>query len=85
MKGDARITAALERLSREVNLAIEQSEAVRDVIESLRAFGFEPDLALHLAISLEKIKDEAGRESEPPELELTDDDIRTLRRMKIAV
>ncbi|HNU06662.1 MAG TPA: hypothetical protein PKO33_02775 [Pyrinomonadaceae bacterium] len=85
MKGDTRVTAALERLSREVNLAIEQSDAVRDVIESLRALGFEPDLAVHLAISLEEMKDDDAPESEQPELEFTDDDIRALKRMKIAV
>ncbi|MGI8849572.1 MAG: hypothetical protein ACR2HT_05330, partial [Pyrinomonadaceae bacterium] len=65
-----------------INGAVEKSKQVADAIEFLRKIGYEPNLTLKLEIGLQEIgKDEDF--AEEIELELTDEDLRTLRRMKI--
>lgn len=80
---------AVQDLSDAINSAVEKSFAVRDAIETLRELGYEPVLTLKLEIGLQKIDADgfadAEREefAEDLELRLTDDDVRTLQRMKI--
>lgn len=82
---------AVQDLSDAINSAVEKSFAVRDAIENLRELGYEPVLTLKLEIGLQKIDgdgfadDAESREeyAEDLELRLTDDDVRTLQRMKI--
>jgi hypothetical protein len=80
---------AVQDLSDAINSAVEKSFAVRDAIESLRELGYEPVLTLKLEIGLQKIDGNgfgsAEREeyAEDLELRLTDEDVRTLQRMKI--
>ena len=74
---------AVRELSESINLAIEKSSRVANAIRYLRELGYEPNLTLKLEIGLQEIAEDAGEED--IELELTDEDLRTLRRMKISL
>lgn len=75
---------AVQRLGDAINSAIEKSDLVIDAIQRLRELGYEPNLNLRLEIGLYEIVDNSDEEeSEEVELELTDEDLKTLRRMKI--
>ena len=80
---------AVQDLSDAINSAVEKSFAVRDAIENLRVLGLEPVLTLKLEIGLQKIDGsgflaaDAEEYAEDLELSLTDEDVRTLQRMKI--
>lgn len=74
----------VEELGAAINSAVERSAEVSDAIERLRDAGYELELTLRLEIGLRQL----GRQAEAHEavtLELTDDDLRTLRRMKIRI
>jgi uncharacterized protein (UPF0335 family) len=76
----------VQRLGDAINTAVERSSEVADAIQELREAGYDVELVLKLEIGLrERGEDE---EDETPEedaatLELTDEDRRTLRSMKI--
>lgn len=74
---------AVRELGEAINAAVEKSSRVADAIESLREVGYEPNLMLKLEIGLQEIIDDAEEFPEEFELDLTDEDVRTLRRMKI--
>ena len=74
---------AVRELSESINLAIEKSSRVANAIRYLRELGYEPNLTLKLEIGLQEIIEDIDTEPPDFELELTDDDLRTLRRMKI--
>jgi len=75
----------VQRLGEAINSAVERSHEVAEAIESLREAGYEMELTLRLEIGLREYgagaEDEDGDES--VRLELTDEDRRTLRGMKI--
>ncbi|MEP6924339.1 MAG: hypothetical protein ABI954_07725 [Pyrinomonadaceae bacterium] len=79
----------VRELGAAINGAIENSPRVAAAIDNLREVGYELQLTLKLEIGLREIGAEEGTEAETwkPEkdlrLELTDEDLRTLRRMKI--
>lgn len=88
MKLDPNGKKAVRELGDAINAAIEKSSRVSDAIEQLRELGYEPHLNLKLEIGLQEAEStEAETENEVEEgnfeLELTDEDLRTLRRMKI--
>jgi hypothetical protein len=83
MELDENAKEAVQNLGDAVNLTVEQSFVVKTAIENLRELGFEPHLTLKLEIGLQKIDDDFANFSEEVELDLTDEDVRTLRRMKI--
>ena len=84
MNLDQNAKDAVQSLSEAINSAVEKSFAVRDAIETLRELGFEPILTLKLEIGLEKMNGNAdGYGADDLELSLTDEDVRTLQRMKI--
>jgi hypothetical protein len=69
-----------------INAAIERSPRVAEAIERLREVGYELQLTLRLEIGLREIDAEEATDFASEEdfnLELTDEDLRTLRRMKI--
>ena len=70
-----------------INSAVEQSAQVSEAIERLRAAGYEMELTLRLEIALRQHEQGEEEETGPPEtpLELTDEDLHTLRRMKIRI
>ena len=72
---------AVRELGDAINSAVEKSIRVAEAIEKLRGLGYEPNLSLKLEIGLFEIK--AHDAEEEIELELTDEDLRTLRGMKI--
>ncbi len=75
----------VHELGTAINLAVEKSSQVADAIERLREAGYEMELTLRLEIALrEHAEEEAAGEGEAA-LELTDEDMRTLRRMKIRI
>ncbi len=72
-------------LGQAINTAVERSAEVAEAIERLRDAGYEMELTLRLEIGLRPNAedDKADGERGDAELELTDEDMRTLRRMKI--
>jgi hypothetical protein len=75
---------AVRELGDAINSAVEKSGRVVDAIEYLREIGYEPHLNLKLEIGLQEITFTDEQPEEFTEnLELTDEDVRTLRRMKI--
>lgn len=88
MELDEKEKLAVKELGNAINTAIEQSPTVSDAIDYLRAMGFEPNLNLKLEICLEEIpKFVPSKEisEEEVNLDLTDEDLRTLQRMKIII
>ena len=80
---------AVRELGDAINSAIEKSPRVSDAIERLREIGYEPNLTLRLEIGLQEIAESFDHskpiEPEQIELDLTDEDLKTLRRMKIRI
>jgi len=74
---------AVRELGDAINAAVEKSARVSEAIESLRGLGYEPNLTLKLEIGLQAIENGFDDFPEDIELDLTDEDVRTLRRMKI--
>jgi hypothetical protein len=90
MQLDENAKRAVRELGDAINSAVEKSARVAEAIENLREIGYEPHLSLKLEIGLQEIdrtdrtEDFAENDfAENLELELTDEDLRTLRRMKI--
>ncbi len=80
----------VRELGAAINSAIEQSQRVASAIENLREVGYELQLTLKLEIGLREIgadenQDEPNTWTSDKDLrfELTDEDLRTLKRMKI--
>ena len=68
-----------------INSAVEKSSQVAEAIARLREAGYEMELTLRLEIALRQNSEDDGLEAEDTPLELTDEDMRTLRRMKIRI
>lgn len=84
MKLDKAAKQAVRELGDAINQTVEKSVRVAEAIESLREIGYEPNLSLKLEIGLMEIGgDNFDDFLEDIELDLTDEDVRTLRRMKI--
>lgn len=83
MELDQEAKKAVRELGDAINAAVEKDVRVSRAIENLREIGYESSLTLRLEIGLQKIEDGADDFPEDIELELTDEDVRTLRRMKI--
>jgi hypothetical protein len=74
-----------EEVGTAINESVQQSASVAAAIERLREAGFEMELTLKLEIGLRPHNsDEAGSDSKGS-LELTDEDLRILRSMKIRI
>jgi hypothetical protein len=85
MELDDNAKEAAREIGNAINNAVAESDAVKDAIEHLRDLGYEAFYTLNLKIALDRI-DESVPADEPAEnieLELTDEDLRTLQRMKI--
>ena len=70
----------VQELGAAINGAVERSGEVADAIERLRAAGYELELTIRLEIGLREHPDRPASETR---LELTDEDRRTLRNMRI--
>jgi len=74
----------VQELGAAINSAVESSPQVAEAIERLRVAGYEMELTLRLEIGLRERDAEAGEgDGDGATLELTDEDRRTLRSMKI--
>ena len=85
MELDGREQLAVKELGNAVNTAIEQSQVVADAIDHIRSMGFEPNLNLKLEIALEELAEALVKAPDEVDLDFTEDDLNTLRRMKIKV
>lgn len=77
----------VQELGSAINAAVENSGEVAEAIDRLRKEGFELELTLKMEIGLRQTSDEF-EETEGDStstLDLTDDDLRTLRQMKIRI
>ncbi len=72
----------VQEIGTAINAAVERSVEVAEAIERLRIAGYEMELTLRLEIGLRELADE-DEDSDAAPLELTDEDRRTLRSMKI--
>ena len=78
----------VQELGEAINAAVAGSTPVAEAIDRLRAAGYEIELKLRLEIGLRTLDTEEGAafseaDSVETTLELTDEDRRTLRSMKI--
>jgi hypothetical protein len=85
MELDENAKQAVRELGDAINSAIEKSERVMNAIEYLREIGFEPNLSLKLEIGLLEIERAGETVAHDDGLKLTDEDLRTLRSMKIRI
>lgn len=74
----------VQELGTAINSAVERSPEVANAIEKLREAGFELELTLKMEIGLRQLSSGDGVE-EMVDLELTDEDMRTLRQMRIRI
>lgn len=74
---------AVRELGDAINSAIEKSAQVSNAMENLRDLGYEPNLTLRLEIGLIELVGSLDKRKQDIELELTEDDLKTLRKMKI--
>ncbi len=65
-----------------INESVENSSQVAEAIERLRDAGYEMELTLRLEIGL---RPHSGAENGDASLELTDEDVQVLQRMKIRI
>ena len=86
MEMDEHTKKLAEEVGTAINQSVQQSPSVAAAIERLRDAGFEMELTLKLEIGLrpQSGDDEPGNEGSGS-LELTDEDLRVLRSMKIKI
>jgi hypothetical protein len=75
----------VQELGTAINEAVENSANVAHAIERLHDAGYEMELTLRLEIGLRVHADENGSGKSAAELDFTDEDLRTLRNMKIRI
>jgi hypothetical protein len=75
----------VQELGSAINAAVENSPQVAEAIERLREAGYEMELTLRLEIGLRPHDEEGEEGGDDGAFELTDEDRRTLRRMKIRI
>ena len=85
MEIDDEAKQIVQDLGTAINSAVERSTQVAEAIERLREAGYEMELTLRLEIALRQQSEDDETESQEAALELTDEDMRTLRRMKIRI
>ena len=68
-----------------INESVENSPQVAEAIERLRDAGYEMELTLRLEIGLRPHSGEEEGETGDTSLELTDEDVQVLQRMKIRI
>ena len=83
MELDDEAKEIVQELGAAINTAVERSNEVAVAIERLREAGYELELTLRLEIGLRERAEGDDAEEASGRLELTDEDRRTLRSMKI--
>jgi hypothetical protein len=82
---DGRAKEIVQELGAAINAAVERSPEVAEAIERLRAAGYEMELTLRLEIGLRELGEDGEEVTDDARFELTDEDRRTLRGMKIRI
>lgn len=88
MELDEESKRAVQELGDAINEAIERSERVIDALEEIRRAGYEPNIGIKLQIGLMPLTGENETQAAPQtelEMELTDEDLRELRKMNISL
>jgi hypothetical protein len=68
-----------------INESVENSTKVAEAIERLREAGYEMELTLRLEIGLRPHAGDEDTDADPATLDLTDEDLQVLQRMKIRI
>jgi hypothetical protein len=68
-----------------INESVENSKQVADAIERLREAGYEMELTLRLEIGLRPHAGDDETENDRTTLDLTEEDLQVLQRMKIRI
>ncbi len=68
-----------------INESVENSSKVAEAIERLRQAGYEMELTLRLEIGLRPHSGDEDSDSDSATLELTEEDLQVLQRMKIRI
>ena len=68
-----------------INESVEKSTRVAEAIERLREAGYEMELTLRLEIGLRPHAEDDEGETDGTDLELTEEDLQILQRMKIRI
>ncbi|HMF58092.1 MAG TPA: hypothetical protein VK619_17240 [Pyrinomonadaceae bacterium] len=84
MELDDQAKEIVQEIGSAINSAVENSREVAEAIDRLRDAGYEMELTLRLEIGLRPNDLEEDGEREAA-LDLTDEDMRTLRNMKIRI
>jgi hypothetical protein len=74
-----------EQVGTAINESVQDSASVAAAIERLREAGFDMELTLKLEIGLRPQGDEEREQPADKSLELTEEDLRILRSMKIKI
>jgi hypothetical protein len=85
MEMDEETKRLAEEVGTAINESVRDSAAVAVAIERLREAGFEMELTLKLEIGLRPQSDDQESEASSQSFNLTDDDLRVLRLMKIKI
>ena len=86
MELDDYVKELAEQVGTAINESVQDSPTVAAAIERLREAGFDMELTLKLEIGLRpQTDDEAREQPSDGSLELTDEDLRILRSMKIKI
>ena len=83
MEIDDQAKEIVREIGTAINESVESSTKVAEAIERLREAGYEMELTLRLEIGLRP--HEAGDEEGETPLNLTDEDVQILQRMKIRI
>lgn len=85
MELDDYVKGLAEQVGTAINESVQDSPTVAAAIERLREAGFDMELTLKLEIGLRPQTSDEGEPQTDGSLELTDEDVRILRSMKIKI
>ena len=85
MELDDYVKELAEQVGTAINESVQESPSVAAAIERLREAGFDMELTLKLEIGLRPQSDDDGEQPSGGSLELTEEDLRILRSMKIKI
>ena len=85
MELDDYVKELAEQVGTAINESVQESPTVAAAIERLREAGFDMELTLKLEIGLRPQGDGEGETPTDGSLELTEEDLRILRSMKIKI
>lgn len=85
MELDDYVKELAEQVGTAINESVQESASVAAAIERLREAGFDMELTLKLEIGLRPQSEEGQEQPTDGSLELTEEDLRILRSMKIKI